>query len=118
MANQGTGSESAQASHGFLQEGVVRSLVQADAHLLGFDLDAAAAIDDLAILLLGAALVESFEPRRCWRWLSWFCKESDLGKKEEQSNEPEVLPLSVPEVRALLRHLLDVRQWNSQEILH
>jgi len=46
---------------------------------------------------------------RCWLCCSWFCKNSDWGKKEPQ--------FTVPEVRAILRHLLDLRQWDEDEIV-
>jgi hypothetical protein len=46
---------------------------------------------------------------RCWRCSSWFYKSSDWGKKERQ--------MTVPEVRAILRHLLDLRKWDEDEIV-
>ena len=48
-------------------------------------------------------------PCRCWPWPSWWCRSTGWGKKEPQ--------MTVPEVRALLGHLLDVRTWDVAEIL-
>ena len=45
----------------------------------------------------------------CWPSGSWYYREYEWGKKEPQ--------MSVPEVRALLVHLLDVRVWDVEEIL-
>src|SRR6266852_4687663 len=48
-------------------------------------------------------------PCRCWRWRSWCCRSSGGGEKEP--------PMTVPEVRALLGHLREVRGWDIAEIL-
>src|SRR5262245_9519851 len=48
-------------------------------------------------------------PCRCWPSGSWRCNGGGWGEKEPQ--------LTVPEVRALLRHLLDKRRWDATEIL-
>ena len=45
-----------------------------------------------------------------WLCGSLDCKSGGWGKKEPQ--------MTVPEVRALLVHLLDKRQWDEDEILH
>ena len=48
-------------------------------------------------------------PFRCWPWDSWYYREYEWGEKEPQ--------MTVPEVRALLVHLLEVRVWDVEEIL-
>ena len=51
----------------------------------------------------------TIRPSPCWHWRSWYYREYEWGKKEPQ--------MSVPEVRALLVHLLEVRVWDVEEIL-
>ena len=51
----------------------------------------------------------TIRPSPCWPWDSWYYREYEWGKKEPQ--------MSVPEVRALLVHLLEVRVWDVEEIL-
>jgi len=46
---------------------------------------------------------------RCWLFCSLFCRNCGWGKKEPQ--------MTVPEVRAVLRHLLDLRRWDEDEIV-
>ena len=46
---------------------------------------------------------------RCWPWRSWCCSGRGWGEKEPG--------MTVPEVRALLVHLLEVRAWDVAEIL-
>ena len=52
----------------------------------------------------------TIRPCRCWRYGSWDSKGGGWGKKEAQ--------ISVPEVRAVLVHLLDTRGWDETEIMH
>jgi hypothetical protein len=51
----------------------------------------------------------TIRPSPYWPWRSWYYREYEWGKKEPQ--------MSVPEVRALLVHLLEVRVWDVDEIL-
>jgi hypothetical protein len=48
-------------------------------------------------------------PFRCWLSSSSCCNASDWEKKEPQ--------MTVPEVRAVLRHLLHLRRWDEEQIL-
>jgi hypothetical protein len=58
-----------------------------------------------------AGWVGTIIPRcRYWPCGSWCCNGGDWEKKEPQ--------MTVPEVRALLVHLLEVRRWDEAEILH
>ena len=51
----------------------------------------------------------TIRPSPCWPRDSWYYREYEWGKKEPQ--------MTVPEVRALLVHLLEVRVWDADEIL-